>query len=194
MKEILALCAALFTFPLFSCAENQSAIFGMGCFWCAQSDFDKLPGVIKTVVGYDGGTELNPTYEQVSSGRTQYVESIQVIFDPKKISYPEILDYFWHHIDPTVKDSQFCDHGPQYRSAIFYLNDAQKAEAETSLKKMKVQFPLIYTQITPSTQFYPAETYHQNYYKKNPVRYKYYRWNCGRDARIQELWDAKNKI
>lgn len=174
-------------------AENKETVFAGGCFWCVQADFDKLPGVVKTIAGYDGGQSPHPTYEQVSSGSTDYAESVKVIYDPDKISYSAVLDYFWHHIDPTVKDRQFCDVGHQYRTAIFYLDDSQKQEALRSLEKIKKQLPEIYTEITPSTHFYPAETYHQDYYLKNPVRYEFYRWNCGRDARVKEVWHEKSQ-
>lgn len=188
-KRILILIILLL--PLSSYAAIEKANFGMGCFWCAQSDFDKLPGVIKTTVGYDGGTSSNPTYETVSNGTANYVESIQVTFDNEKVSYPQVLDYFWQHIDPTTQDAQFCDKGKQYRSAIFYLTPLQKKQALASLNQVKKQFPVVYTDITPSTAFYPAETYHQDYYKKNPARYHYYRWSCGRDARVKEVWNGK---
>ena len=173
-------------------ATNQNAIFAMVCFWCAQSDFDKVPGVVKTIVGFDGGTTPSPNYEIVSSGTTNYAEAIKVVFDPTKVSYATLLDYFWHHIDPTVEDAQFCDHGQQYRSAIFYTNDLQKQQASESLKTIQKKFTTVYTQVAPSTTFYPADDYHQEYYKKNPVRYKFYRWNCGRDARIKEIWSTEN--
>ena len=169
-------------------AKTESAIFAGGCFWCLQADFDKLPGVISTQAGYDGGQEPNPTYEQVSAGSTGYAESVKVEYDSDKLSYENLMDYFSHHIDPTVSDQQFCDKGHQYRTAIFYLNDTQKQLANASLTKVKQYFPTIYTEIVPSTKFYPAEEYHQKYYLKNPVRYKYYRWNCGRDARVKEVW------
>ena len=172
-------------------AAPQTAIFGMGCFWCGQADMDKAPGVIQTTVGYDGGKSPNPTYEKVSSGTTHYVESVKVVYDPSKVSYPQLLNYFWHHIDPTVKNAQFCDHGEQYRSVIFYLNAKQRQQALASLQSLKKTFPAVYTDIIPSTHFYPAETYHQDYYKKNPLRYEFYRWNCGRDARVKEVWHGK---
>ena len=171
--------------------ENDKAIFAGGCFWCMQSDFDKLPGVINTIVGYDGGQSINPTYEQVSSGSTNYAESVEVIYDPTQLSYQKLLNYYWHHIDPTAKDSQFCDYGRQYRSAIFYLNDDQQQQALTSLGSIKKQFTTVYTEITPSTTFYPAEDYHQKYYLKNPIRYEFYRFHCGRDARVSEVWNGK---
>lgn len=169
-------------------AATEQAIFAGGCFWCLQADFDKLPGVISTEAGYDGGQESNPTYEQVSAGKTNYAESVKVIYDSKQLSYENLLDYFWRHIDPTVKDKQFCDIGHQYRTAIFYLNDTQKQLAEASLQKLKDHFPAIYTEIVPSTHFYPAEEYHQKYYSKNPIRYNFYRSQCGHDARIKEVW------
>jgi peptide methionine sulfoxide reductase msrA/msrB len=174
--------------------SNQEAIFAGGCFWCLQADFDKLDGVVATVVGYDGGKEKDPIYQQVSAGLTGHAESVKVSYDPKKVSYQELLDYFWKNIDPTVKDEQFCDQGRQYRSAIFYLNKEQQAQAEASLKQVQQLFKpqKIYTEVVPSTHFYPAEDYHQEYYKKNPVRYKYYRWGCGRDKRLKAIWQGKS--
>lgn len=172
--------------PLF--AKTSEAIFAGGCFWCVEADFDKVPGVIETISGYDGGTEPNPTYQQVSSGQTNYVETVKVIYDSDKVSYQQLLDYYWRHVDPTVENMQFCDVGKQYRSAIFYLDNEQKKVALASLDAIKKRFPKIYTDIIPSTTFYPAEDYHQNYYQKNPLRYQYYRYSCGRDARLKELW------
>lgn len=173
-------------------AKTDTAIFAGGCFWCLQADFDKVPGVIETLAGYDGGESKNPTYEKVSSGSTRYAESVEVKFDPDKVSYPQLLVYFWHHIDPTVKDAQFCDHGKQYRSAIFYLNATQQQQALASLAEVKKQLPAVFTEIVASTHFYPAEEYHQKYYQKNPIRYKFYRLHCGRDARIGEIWHVKS--
>lgn len=172
-------------------AVSETAIFAAGCFWSAQSDFDSLPGVTNTVVGYDGGTTPNPNYEEVSAGKTTYAESIKVTFDNSKVTYAQVLDFFWHHIDPTVSNVQFCDSGPQYRSSIFYLNDHQKKQAMASIHKVRQRFPQVYTEIMPSTTFYPAEEYHQDYYKKNSTRYHMYRWNCGRDDRLKEVWSAK---
>ena len=172
-------------------AKTAEAIFAGGCFWCVEADFDKVPGVLQTNSGYDGGTEPNPAYELVSSGTTPYVESVQVLYDPTRVTYQQLLDYYWHHVDPTVKDAQFCDHGRQYRSVIFYLNEEQKKAALASKLALEKQLPKVYTDIIPSTHFYVAEEYHQNYYKKNPVRYKYYRYRCGRDQRIEELWHVK---
>lgn len=190
MKKLFLLCV-LVLYSVMVSATVETAIFAAGCFWCAQSDFDKMPGIISTQVGYDGGNTPKPTYEQVSSGATNYAESIKITFDNSKISYARVLDYFWHHIDPTVSDAQFCDHGHQYRSAVFYLNDVQKKEALLSVAKIKKQLPNVYTDISPATTFYPAEEYHQDYYRKNPLRYHFYRINCGRDARIKEVWNEK---
>lgn len=172
-------------------AEEKVAIFAGGCFWCLEADFDKVPGVIASINGYDGGHIKKPSYEQVSSGRTDYAESVKIIYDPKKVSYKELLRYFWMHVDPTVKDRQFCDHGKQYRTAIFYLNDQQKKMALASLADVKKLFKTVHTEVVPSTHFYRAENYHQNYYQVNPVRYRYYRWRCGRDARVKTLWQGK---
>lgn len=168
----------------------DAAIFAGGCFWCMQSDFDKVKGVVKTIAGYDGGNRPHPTYRLVSSGTTNYVESVKVIFDPTKVSYASLVDYFFHHIDPFDKNGQFCDKGKQYRSVIFYDNQKQKEVAKNSLKNIQAYFKdkKIYTEILPSTQFYPAENYHQSYYKKNPLRYEFYRYTCGRDRRVKAIW------
>ena len=184
----------LFTFSLFAVsgillAKTLTAIFAGGCFWCMQADFDKVPGVVKTEAGYDGGTKANPTYNSVSSGSTHYAEALKVTYDPSKVSYQKLLTFFWHNIDPTAKDAQFCDHGEQYRSAIFYLNSAQEKAANASLAPIKRKFKQVFTEVTPSTHFYRAEAYHQDYYKKNPIRYKFYRWNCGRDKRLRQLYN-----
>ena len=172
---------------------SATAIFAGGCFWCVESDFEKLAGVIEVESGYTGGRTANPSYEQVSSGSTGHAEAVRVIYDPKKVSYPQLLDYFWRHIDPTVKDRQFCDVGNQYRSGIYWQNEAERKVAEASrdalLKSGK--FKAIYTELAPATAFWLAETYHQDYYKKNPIRYAYYRKSCGRDARVEEVWNGK---
>lgn len=175
-------------------AQTASAVFAGGCFWCIEADFEKLPGVLSAQSGYTGGSTAHPTYEQVSAGGTGHAESVRVSYDPGKLSYPMLLDYFWHHIDPTVKDRQFCDVGNQYRSAIFYDNDAQRAAAEASKAALlkSGQFKQIYTEILPAKQFYVAEEYHQDYYKKNPIRYRFYRANCGRDARVAQVWGARH--
>jgi peptide-methionine (S)-S-oxide reductase len=171
-------------------AKSATAIFAGGCFWCVEADFDKLPGVVATESGYTGGKVSNPTYEQVSGGGTGHAEAVRLTYDPKKITYEQLLDYFWRHIDPTVKDRQFCDGGDQYRSAIFYQGDAQRLAAEASKTRLEKsgRFPRIYTEVVPAGAFYPAEEYHQDYYRKNPIRYKYYRTGCRRDARVNELW------
>ena len=167
------------------------ATFAGGCFWCMEAPFDKLPGVISTTSGYIGGQVKNPTYEQVSSGRTGHTEAVQVEYDASKVSYEKLLEVFWANIDPTVKNAQFCDHGTQYRTGIFYQGDDQRKLAEASkvaLQKSKPFKADIVTEITLAGEFYRAEDYHQDYYQKNPVRYKLYRNGCGRDARLKELW------
>jgi len=169
------------------------ATFAGGCFWCMEAPFDKLDGVLATTSGYTGGMRTNPTYEEVSSGRTGHAEAVQVLYDPKRISYEKLLDVFWHNIDPTVKDRQFCDVGNQYRSAIFVHTDAQRSAAEASkaaLEKSKPFNAPIVTPIVAAAEFWPAEEYHQDYYIKNPVRYAYYRTGCGRDARLKQLWGS----
>ncbi len=169
------------------------AIFAGGCFWCMEPPYDKLNGVISTTSGYTGGQKKNPTYEEVSSGRTGHAEAVEVVYDPQKVNYQKLLDVFWRNIDPTVKDQQFCDVGTQYRTGIFYVGDEQKRLAEASkaaLEKSKPFKGAIVTEITRATDFYPAEDYHQDYYLKNPVRYKFYRNGCGRDARLKQLWGA----
>ena len=169
------------------------ATFAGGCFWCMEPPFDKVDGVLATTSGYTGGTKQNPTYEQVSSGTTGHAEAVQVLYDPKKVSYEKLLDVYWRNIDPTVTDRQFCDVGTQYRTAIFVNSDAQRAAAEASkaaLEKSKPFKEPIVTQIVAATEFWPAEEYHQNYYQKNPIRYSYYRTGCGRDARLKQLWGA----
>lgn len=171
--------------------KTSLAIFAGGCFWCMQGPFDKLEGVTKTVVGYTGGTKENPTYEETSAGNTGHTEAIEVSFDPTKITYEKLLTVFWKNIDPTDKYGQFCDKGNQYRAEIFYQDEAQKLAAEKSkaeIEKTKTFQEPVVTQITKASKFYPAEDYHQDYYKKNPIRYKFYRNGCGRDRRLSELW------
>jgi peptide-methionine (S)-S-oxide reductase len=174
-------------------AASATAIFAGGCFWCVEADFEKLPGVIAAESGYTGGTTPNPSYQQVSAGGSGHAEAVRVTYDPAKVSYQQLVDYFWRHIDPTVKDRQFCDAGTQYRSAIYWQNEAERRIAEASrdalLKSGKLR--QIFTEITAASPFYPAEEYHQDYYKKNPIRYAYYRKGCGRDARVHEVWGDK---
>jgi peptide-methionine (S)-S-oxide reductase len=151
--------------------------------------YDKLEGVISTTSGYIGGQKENPTYKEVSAGGTGHVEVVQVVYDPTKVSYAELLDVFWKNTDPTVADQQFCDYGDQYRTAIFYHSEEQKQLAEASKEKVAERFDNVYTEIIPASTFYPAEEYHQDYYQKNPLRYKFYRTACGRDKRLKELWE-----
>jgi peptide-methionine (S)-S-oxide reductase len=179
--------------PAAPAAHEEIATFAGGCFWCVESDFDKVDGVIVTISGYTGGHVKNPTYQQVSAGASGHAESVEIHYDPAKVSYAQLLDVFWHSIDPTVKDQQFCDVGHQYRTAIFYHDDAQKRLAEASKAAIERSKPFrepIVTEIAPASTFYPAEEYHQDFYKKNPVRYNFYRYNCGRDRRLEALWGA----
>ena len=171
--------------------DLAKATFAGGCFWCMEPPFDKIGGVVSVVSGYTGGQKRNPTYEEVSSGRTGHAEAVQVTFDPARVSYRELLDIFWRNIDPTVKDRQFCDVGTQYRAAIFWHDEGQRREAEASLAELERTKPFrekIVTEIVPASEFYPAEEYHQKYYRKNPLRYQYYRAACGRDARLKQVW------
>ena len=169
---------------------QASAVFAGGCFWCIEKDFEKLPGVIEVTSGYTAGKTTKPSYEAVSAGQTGHTEAVRVVYDPRKVSYQQLVDYFWRHIDPTVKDRQFCDVGSQYRTGIYWQNDAERKVAEGSREALvkSGRFPVIHTEIAAASTFWPAEEYHQDYYKKNPVRYNYYRTSCGRDARVQELW------
>ena len=170
--------------------KTEQAIFAGGCFWCVEADFEKLPGVISAESGYTGGKESNPSYEQVSEHATGHAEAVRLTYDPAKVSYAQLVEYFWRHIDPTVQDQQFCDHGPQYRSGIYPLDASQQQIAEASKAALvkSGRFKNIYTEIVAAGPFWPAEDYHQDYYQKNPVRYQYYRFGCGRDARVKELW------
>lgn len=170
-------------------AGSAVAIFAGGCFWCVESDFDKVPGVLSTTSGYTGGTVANPTYEDVSSGGTGHAEVVKVVYDPQMVTYEKLLYVFWRNVDPLTKEAQFCDYGTQYRSAIFYLDEKQKQLAEASKAALQPRFkrPIV-TEIVKAGPFYAAEDYHQDYYKKNPVRYKFYRYNCGRDARLDDVW------
>lgn len=195
----LCLCSGAITLLAVGAKDNTSnteeevAVFAGGCFWCMQPAFDKTKGVTRTEVGYTGGALPNPTYEQVSQGGTGHLESIRIFFDPNQTSYTELLKIFWHNVDPLDERGQFCDKGPQYVSAIFYLDDQQKKEAEESLKSTQKEksFSQIVTQIRPATEFYLAEDYHQKYYQKNPLRYKFYRYTCGRDKRLNEVWGSQ---
>jgi peptide-methionine (S)-S-oxide reductase len=169
--------------------EEAIAIFAGGCFWCMEPPYDALPGVLSTTSGYTGGITTNPTYEQTSAGGTGHAEAVQVRYDPRKVDYQTLLDVFWRNIDPLAVDRQFCDTGDQYRSAIFAVNAKQRRLAEASKRRVEQRFAQpVATQVVDAATFYPAETYHQDYYRKNPVRYKLYRFNCGRDARLEQLW------
>lgn len=177
--------------PAAATTTYAKATFGGGCFWCVEEAFDATPGVISTVSGYIGGQTKNPTYESVSGGRTGHAEVVQVEYDPGKTSYEKLLEVFWRNIDPTQRNGQFCDQGSQYRSAIFYYDADQKRLAEASKVALMKNKPFkgeIVTEITAAAEFYRAEEYHQDYYKKNPARYKFYKTGCGRAARLKELW------
>ena len=174
-----------------SSAGVATAVFAGGCFWCMEPPFDKLEGVVSTTSGYTGGQVPNPTYEAVSSGGTGHIEAVRIEYDPNIINYERLLEVFWPNIDPTDDGGQFCDRGSQYRAAIFYRDEAQRAAAERSRAALERSKPFrqeIVTEIIPATTFYPAEAYHQDYYLKNPLRYKFYRTGCGRDRRLEALW------
>lgn len=167
------------------------ATFAGGCFWCMEEAFEQVEGVTSVTSGYTGGMKRNPTYEEVSAGITGHAEAIEILYDPAKITYPKLLAIFWHNIDPTTPNQQFCDHGPQYRSVIFYHDEQQKRAAEESrniVERTRTFAGNIVTQIVPAGEFFAAETYHQDFYKKNPVRYKFYKFNCGRAQRLADLW------
>ncbi len=171
--------------------DRKIATFAGGCFWCMEHPFDELDGVTDTISGYMGGDLNNPSYQQVSAGGTGHAEVVQLRYDPSKITYKKLLSVFWSNIDPTTKNRQFCDKGNQYRSAIFYHNTEQQKLAEQSLAQLNISKPFkdpIVTELTAAAAFYPAEDYHQDYYLKNPIRYKYYRYSCGRDKRLEKLW------
>ena len=200
MKSLIAL--AFTAFSLAASAAQVSvppghavATFAGGCFWCMEPPYDKIPGVDATISGYTGGRTVNPTYEQVSSGTTGHAEAVQVIYDPAKVTYEKLLEVFWVNVDPTVKDRQFCDTGNQYRTAIFYHDEAQRKAAEASKAAIEKSKPFkepIVTPVVMAGPFYPAEEYHQDFYKKNPVRYQLYRSGCGRDARLKQLWGDRS--
>ena len=175
-------------------ARTETAIFAGGCFWCVEADFDKVDGVVATTSGYVGGNKVDPTYREVSAGGTGHAEAVRVEFDPTRISYEQLLEKFWPTIDPTVKDRQFCDIGSQYRTGIYPLNEQQMKTALASKAALERSKPFkqpIVTEIVTAGTFYPAEDYHQDYHDKNPIRYAFYRRNCGRDARLKELWGDK---
>jgi len=172
-------------------ATSGKAYFAGGCFWCMEEALEKVEGVLSVTSGYMGGTVANPSYEEVSAGRTGHAESVEVVYDPSKVSYQKLLEAFWHNVDPITPNAQFCDHGSQYRSAIFFQTDEEKRVSDISKQAIeqsrRFNEPIV-TQIVMASQFYPAEEYHQDYYKKNPVRYKFYKYNCGRAQRLEALW------
>lgn len=172
-------------------AAPAKAYFAGGCFWCMEEAFEKVDGVIAVVSGYMGGTVANPTYEQVSAGQTGHAESVEVSYDPTKVSYQKLLEAFWHNVDPVTPNAQFCDHGSQYRTAVFYGTDEEKRlsdESKSAVERSKRFSEPIVTQLVKASTFYQAEEYHQDFYKKNPIRYKYYKFSCGRAQRLEALW------
>ena len=177
--------------PTAGSVSVAKAYFAGGCFWCMEEAFEKVDGVLEVVSGYMGGTVKNPTYEQVSAGQTGHAESVEVRYDRAKVSYIQLLEAFWRNVDPVTPDAQFCDHGNQYRAAIFYQSDEEKRVAEESKRAIeqskRFSTPIV-TQLTAASEFYPAEEYHQDFYKKNPIRYKYYKFTCGRAQRLESLW------
>ena len=189
------LCGALLSVTAIRAAAEEAgqgkATFAGGCFWCVEEAFEKVPGVISAVSGYTDGHVDSPTYNQVTSGRTGHTEAVEVIFDPAHVTYEQLLDVFWRNVDPTVVDRQFCDVGNQYRTGIFVHDDEQMRLAEASRKALEESKPFagpIVTPIVAASTFFAAEDYHQDYYKHNPLRYKFYKWNCGRAQRLEELW------
>jgi len=184
-----------FTLPSGYAADSSplaKAYFAGGCFWCMEEVFEKVEGVIETVSGYMGGRVKNPNYEEVSAGRTGHAESVEVRYDPARVTYAQLLETFWRNVDPVTPNAQFCDHGNQYRAVIFYQGDEEKRLAEESkgaIEQSKRFTEPIVTQIVAASEFYPAEDYHQDFYKKNPIRYKYYKYSCGRAQRLETLWD-----
>jgi peptide-methionine (S)-S-oxide reductase len=187
----LLLLSGVTAFSSASQAAPQTMIVAGGCFWCVESDFELVQGVSDVISGYTGGHTENPTYKQVSSGKTGHFEAVEIHFDDDVVSLKALADYYWKTIDPTDAEGQFCDKGSPYKTAMFYQNDQQKAVFEASLAKVKETKPFkkdVVTEIIPATPFYPAEEYHQSYYTKNPIRYAYYRASCGRDNRIESLW------
>ena|SRR5690348_17980953 len=177
--------------PTVASGSLAKAYFAGGCFWCMEEAFEKVNGVLEAVSGYMGGTVKNPSYEEVSAGKTGHAESVEVRYDPAKVTYAQLLEAFWRNIDPVTPDAQFCDHGNQYRAAIFYQSEEEKGVAEESRRSIeqskRFSTPIV-TQVTAASEFYPAEEYHQDFYKKNPVRYKFYKFTCGREQRLETLW------
>ena len=191
MKKIMfAVAAALFLFAHGASAQQlEKAIFAGGCFWCVESDFDKVPGVVSTISGYTGGKTENPTYKQVTYGDTGHYEAVEITYDPAKVSYETLLTAFWRSVDPTDDGGQFCDRGHSYKTAVFVANEKERglAEASKNAAHKALDKPIV-TPILAAMRFYPAEDYHQDYYKNNPLRYRYYRFSCGRDRRVKDIW------
>jgi peptide-methionine (S)-S-oxide reductase len=191
-KIILAAAIALALGSIVAARQSGTtakATFAAGCFWCVEADFDKLPGVLSTISGYIGGTVKNPSYEQVSRGGTGHTEAVEIVYDPSKVTYAQLLDHFWKNVDPLSAHRQFCDIGDQYRPAIFFHDDAQRKAAEESKARVQERFsePVV-VQVVAAVPFYRAEEYHQDYYKKNSAQYRFYRFGCGRDSRLEEIW------
>lgn len=202
MKSIVSIALVLLAAALGPGASAQpapplaKATFAGGCFWCMEADFDKVEGVVSTTSGYISGHKANPTYKEVSAGGTGRAEAVEIVYDPRKVSYEALLEVFWRSIDPTTPNRQFCDVGDQYRTAIFYHDEQQKRLAEASKRRLEQTKPFkapIVTEIVPAGKFYAAEGSHQDFYKKNPIRYAFYRNGCGRDQRLQELWGKARK-
>ena len=191
MNWVMLTVVAALSFCVHSASAQQleRAVFAGGCFWCVESDFDTVPGVVATVSGYTGGKTENPTYEQVSAGGTGHYEAVEITYDPTKVSYGALLTAFWHSVDPTDDGGQFCDRGRPYQTAVFVANDEQRSVAEASKNAAEriLDKPIV-SPILAAAPFYAAEDYHQDYYQKNPIRYRYYRWGCGRDNRVKEIW------
>jgi peptide-methionine (S)-S-oxide reductase len=189
MRVIIASLLCLASVAAADAQELAKATFAGGCFWCMEPPFDKLDGVVSTTSGYTGGHTANPTYEQVSSGRTGHTEAVEVVYDPRKVTYAQLLEVFWRNIDPLTANAQFCDTGSQYRAGIFVHDEAQRRLAEETKRAVaqRLEKPIV-TEVVAASKFWPAEEYHQDYYKKNPFRYNLYRTNCGRDRRLKQLW------
>ena len=197
MRAIIASLLYLASVGAADAQELAKATFAGGCFWCMEPPFDALDGVVSTTSGYTGGHTANPTYEQVSAGKTGHTEAVEIVYDPRKVTYARLLEVFWRNIDPLTANAQFCDAGSQYRAGIFVHDATQRKLAEASKEAVaqRLQKPIV-TEITAASQFWPAEEYHQDYYKKNPIRYKFYRTSCGRDRRLEAIWgpDAKDRV
>ena len=194
MRAIIASLLCLASVGAADAQELAKATFAGGCFWCMEPPFDALDGVVSTTSGYTGGHTANPTYEQVSAGKTGHAEAVEIVYDPRKVTYTRLLEVFWRNIDPLTANAQFCDTGSQYRAGIFVHDATQRrlAEASKDAVAQRLQKPIV-TEITAASQFWPAEEYHQDYYKKNPIRYKFYRSSCGRDRRLEAIWGPDSK-